>query len=94
MSKLFNLVKIDLIHSYSINKLNKKHNPKRKSGSLIATILLSAFLFVTVFIAFFAIGFIAYQLDQLDYLLVFCYNIGSFLVFNTTISKANGFLFE
>lgn len=94
MSKLFNLVKIDLIHSYSINKLNKKHNPKRKSGSLIATILLSAFLFVTVFIAFFAIGFIAYQSDQLDYLLVFGYTIGSFFVFTTTISKANGFLFE
>ena len=94
MNKLLKLIKIDIIHSYSINKLNKKHNAKRKLGSLIATLILG--LFLLCFIAFIVIslGVICKQTNQLDTLLILGYTLGTVLCFTVTISKANGFLFE
>lgn len=94
MNKLLSLIKVDLMHSYSINNLKKKHNKKRNIGSLIATIILGAFLFLCVFIFSFSMGFLASEANQLDFLLVFGYTIASFMCFTVTISKANGFLFE
>jgi len=94
MNKLFSLIKVDLIHSYSINKLSKKHNKERKLGSLVATIILGTILFISIFTVMFSMGLMAKEFNQLDYLLVFGYTIGSFLTFTMTISKANGFLFE
>ena len=94
MSKIWNLVKIDLIHSYSINKLSKKHNKKRNLGGLVATIILSIFLFVSVSFVMLSMGMIAKEINQLDFLLVFGYTVASFMVFTVTISKANSLLFE
>jgi len=94
MNKLFSLIKVDLIHSYSINKLSKKHNKERKLGSLVATIILGTILFISIFTVMFSMGLMAKEFNQLDYLLVFGYTIGTFLTFTMTISKANGFLFE
>lgn len=94
MNKLFNIVKVDLIHNYSINKLSKKHNQKRNLSSFIATIILGIFLLISVFIMMFSLGEIAKEVDQLDFLLAFGYTVASFLCFTVTISKANGLLFE
>lgn len=94
MNKLFNIVKVDLIHNYSINKLSKKHNQKRNLNSFIATIILSIFLLISVFIMMFSLGEIAKEVNQLDFILAFGYTVASFLCFTVTISKANGLLFE
>lgn len=94
MNKLFNIVKVDLIHNYSINKLSRKHNQKRNLSSFIATIILSIFLLISVFIMMFSLGEIAKEVNQLDFILAFGYTVASFLCFTVTISKANGLLFE
>ena len=94
MNKLFNLVKIDILHNFSLNKLSKKHNKKRNLSSLITTIILGVFLFCSVSIVMFSMGVMAKEVGQLDFLLVFGYTIASFLVFTVTISKANSLLFE
>ena len=94
MNKIWSLVKIDLIHSYSINKLNKRHNQQRKLGSLIATIILGALLFISVSTLMLSMGVISKEVNQLDFILVFGYTIASFMTFTVTISKANSLLFE
>lgn len=94
MSKLFKLIKIDLIQSYSINRLKKKHNQNRKMGTLVATLILGVFLLALVSFVFFLIASVCKATNQLDFLLVFGYAIGTVLCFSITISKANGMLFE
>ena len=94
MNKLFSLIKVEIIHGYSINKLSKKKNSNRKLGPFIATIILS--LFLIGFVTFYAImiGSICKQTNNLDFLLVISYSLGSMLCFTLTISKSNGMLFE
>lgn len=94
MNKLLKLIKIDIIHSYSINKLNKKHNAKRKLGSLMATLILGLFLLCFIAFIIISLGVICKQTNQLDTLLILGYTLGTVLCFTVTISKANGFLFE
>lgn len=94
MNKLLSLIKVEIIHGYSINKLSKKKNSNRKLGPFIATMVLS--LFLIGFVAFYAImfGSICKQTNNLDFLLVISYSLGSMLCFTLTISKSNGMLFE
>ncbi len=94
MNKLFSLIKVEIIHGYSINKLSKKKNSNRKIGPFIATIILS--LFLIGFVTFYAImfGSICKQTNNLDFLLIISYSLGSMLCFTLTISKSNGMLFE
>ena len=68
MNKLFSLIKVEIIHGYSINKLSKKKNSNRKLGPFIATIILS--LFLIGFVTFYAImiGSICKQTNNLDFL--------------------------
>ena len=94
MSKLFKLIKIDLIQSYSLNKLNKKHGKKRGLGALIATTLLGALILGLVCYLFYFMSTICAETGQEDYLLVFGYSVGTIICITITISKANGMLFE
>ena len=85
MSKLFKLIKVDLIQSYSLNKLNKKHGKKRGLGALIATILLGALILALVCYLFYFMGTICAETGQEDYLLVFGYSVGTIICITITI---------
>ena len=77
MNKIWSLVKIDLIHSYSINKLNKRHNQQRKLGSLIATIILGALLFISVSTLMLSMGVISFWIYYCIFYDIHSYNIKS-----------------
>ena len=90
MSKLFKLIKVDLIQSYSLNKLNKKHGKKRGLGALIATILLGALILASVCYLFYFMGTICAETGQEDYLLALDIVIVIQIIVPTEYPKTNG----
>ena len=96
MSKLFKLLKIDLLQSFSLNKLNKKHNTRnyKQIGSLILMLVCALFMFVAVLFYMFLMGKALETVDSVKSILYIGVVIGTYFCFMYSFFKSSGYLYE
>ena len=94
MNDFFTLVKYNLINNLGLNKLNKRFNKNGKIGIglLILIIYLIVLAFVTIYIFNFATIFHITNND--DYLFLLGITLSSILIFTSTLSQSNSYIFK
>lgn len=96
MNKLFKLLKIDLLQSFSLNKLNKKHNTTNYKPivSLILTLVCGFFLFAVVMFYMFMMGEALKTVDSVKSILYIGIVCGTYFCFMYSFFKSSGYLYE
>lgn len=96
MNKLLKLIKIDLLQSFSLNNLNRKHNNKNRKqiGGLILLGIVAIFLFIAIMFYMFVIGFALHEINQLEKIINLGVSLGTIICFIYSFFKTSGFLYE
>lgn len=96
MNKLLKLIRIDLLQSFSLNNLNRKHNNKnhKQIGSLILLAIVAILLFIVIMFYMFVIGFALHEINQLEKIINLGVSLGAIICFIYSFFKTSGLLYE
>lgn len=96
MSKLLKLIKMDLLQSFSLNNLSKKHNKKnyKQISAIVLMGVLAVLLFFVMLFYMFFIGMALNSIDQLNQIINLGVSVGTVICFIYSFFKTSGFLYE